>query len=131
MRTSEVLKLGGLYTRKELKKKFKIRDSTINTGIFQPKDHESIWLFVTENKTPDRTQYEDLFDGEVLRIESQPSGRKDKFLIEHEQRGLEILLFYRKSKFENEGYAFRYEGRFRYQDHRGTHPAQFHFIRIP
>lgn len=131
MRTSELLKLGEVYTREELKKKFGIKDATINTGIFRPKDHESVWLFVTEKKTPDRTQYEDSYDGETLRIESQPSGRKDKLLIGHEQRGLEILLSYRKSKSEHDGYAFRYEGRFKYADHRGTHPAQFHFTRIP
>ncbi len=40
---------------------------TVNTGIFQPQGHDSVWLFVTEHKTPDRTQYVDHLEGDVLR----------------------------------------------------------------
>ena len=50
---------------------FTIKDATINTGIFQPKGHDSVWLFVTEQKTPDRTQYVDRLDGDELRWEGQ------------------------------------------------------------
>lgn len=131
MKTSDSLKVGELYTREALKQEFRIKDATIYTGIFQPKGHDSVWLFVTEEKTPDRTQYQDRLDGDDLYIEGQESGRKDKLLIEHENGGLEIVLFFRKTRFEHDGAAFRYEGRFRYQGHRGTRPAKFHFRRIP
>ena len=48
MLTSEHLVVGNIYSRNELKAKFEIKDSTINTGIFRPKCHDSIWLFMTE-----------------------------------------------------------------------------------
>lgn len=130
MLTSNFLHLGNTYTRRELMDRFDIKDSTINNGIFRPKNHESIWLFVTKEKTPDRTQYSDLLDGDDLYMEGQASGRTDARLIQHEADGLEVILFYRAHKSENDGYGFRYEGRFSYVDHRGTQPARFHFRRI-
>ena len=130
MLTSKHLVVGNLYTRHELMGMFDIKDATINTGIFQPKDHESIWLFVTKDKTPDRTQYSDILDGDDLYIDGQNSGRTDAKLIHHERDGLEVILFYRRRKDENPEYAFHYEGRFKYIGHRGLQPAQFHFRRI-
>lgn len=125
MKTSESLDVGGVYTRKELMAQFGITDATINTGIFQPSGHESVWLFVTEKKTPDRTQYEDMLDGDVLDWDSQPSGRKDHLIIEHKERGVELLLFYRKKKYEFAGAGFRFEGAFNYGSHSGQGPAHF------
>lgn len=104
---------------------FDIRDATINTGIFRPKGHDSVWLFVTENKTPDRTQYHDLLDNDVLHWDGQTMGRTDHWIVGHEDQGLEVLLFYRKSKTEHPGAGFRYEGPFEYVDHKGSHPTRF------
>jgi hypothetical protein len=78
MRTSDQLTLGRVYTRADLMSQFGIKDATINTGIFQPQGHDSVWLFLTEQKTSDRTQYEDRLDGDELRWEGQTEGRKDK-----------------------------------------------------
>jgi hypothetical protein len=64
--TSEVLETGQVYSRPELESKFGILDPALDTGVFQPKGHESVWMFVTEKKTPDKTQYADLLDGDVL-----------------------------------------------------------------
>ncbi len=64
MKTSDSLVDGAIYTRNELREMFGIRDATINTGTFRPKGHDSVWLFVTENKTPDRTQYHDMLDND-------------------------------------------------------------------
>ncbi len=125
MKSSEHLTAGAVYTRKELMAQFGITDSTINTGIFQPSGHDSVWLFVTEKKTPDRTQYEDRLDGDVLDWDSQPSGRKDNLIIEHKERGLELLLFYRKEKYEFAGAGFRFEGPFDYVSRSGEGPAHF------
>jgi putative restriction endonuclease len=129
MITSEQLKYGNLYTREDLSRMFGITDATIKTGIFRPKGHDSIWLFVTKEKTPDRTQYNDDLRGDDLFMEGQTRGRKDRLLIEHEDRGLELVLFYRKTRFEHPGAAFRYEGRFKYIDHTGSNPARFHLKR--
>jgi hypothetical protein len=129
MKTSDSLTVGSVYTRKELKAKFKITDATINTGIFKPSGHDSVWLFVTEEKQSDRTQYNDLLEGDVLEWDSQPGGRKDDLIIEHKDKGLELLLFYRKKKYEFEGAGFRFEGPFDYLEHSGEGPAHFRLLR--
>ena len=125
MYTSRELRKGELYSREDLRQKFDITDATINTGIFQPSGHDSIWLFVTEKKTPDRTQYADRLDGDFLYWDGQTSGRKDQIIIEHEDLGLELLLFYRISKYEHPGAAFRYEGNFCYVSHSAAEPTHF------
>jgi hypothetical protein len=82
MKTSDHLEIGRVYTREELRTLFDIRDATINTGTFRPKGHDSVWLFVTENKTPDRTQYRDRLDGDDLYMEGQTARRTDPWIIE-------------------------------------------------
>ncbi|MBO0791712.1 MAG: HNH endonuclease [Ktedonobacteraceae bacterium] len=125
MFTSEHLVEGNIYTRRELQDKFSIRDATIRNGVFKPVTYQSIWLFVTENKTPDRPQLHDYLDGDTLRWDGQPEGRTDKLVIEHEANGLELLVFYRKHKNAFPHYGFRYEGRFRYVSHEGSYPTHF------
>lgn len=71
IQTSDSLIVGQVYTRNDLKKLFNITDATINTGIFQPKNHASIWLFITEDKTTDRTQYHDLLEEDTLSMQGQ------------------------------------------------------------
>ncbi|GCE12080.1 HNH endonuclease [Tengunoibacter tsumagoiensis] len=126
MFTSAQLTEGNLYSRNDLSTIFAITDATINTGIFQPKGTQSIWLFITEEKAKDRPQLVDLLVGDTLYWDGQPQGGKDALIIEHKKRGLEILVFYRKRKDEYlPGYKFKYEGRFSYQSHSGVHPTQF------
>lgn len=128
-RASERLIVGQVYTREELREAFAIQDATLNTGIFQPRDSDSIWLFVTENKTPDRTQYRDRLDGDMLEWDSQASGRKDHLIIQHRQLDLEILVFYRTEKYQYPRAGFRYEGPFHYRSHSGQKPAHFVLVR--
>jgi putative restriction endonuclease len=130
MRTSDHLEFGKVYTRQNLREKFKINDATIDTGIFRPKDHTSIWLFITQQKSRDMTQYNDRLEGDDLYIDGQSAGLKDKTLIEHEKNGDEILLFFRRAKTEHPEGGFRYEGRFQYLSHTGMKPAHFHFRRV-
>jgi putative restriction endonuclease len=129
MQTSSQLMAGNTYSREELAHKFGIKDATLFTGIFKPRDHESIWLFVTKEKTADRTQYSDDLTEDDLYIEGQKSGRKDKLLAEHIESDLEVLLFYRKSRTEFPQAAFTYEGLFYYVDHMAGPRARFHFRR--
>jgi len=124
-RTSEVLTIGEVYTRVRLREMFDISDATINTGVFRPKGHGSVWLFVTESKTPDRTQYRDRLEDDVLHWQGQSSGRTDALIREHRQRGLKLLLFYRQFKYEFPGAGFRYEGQFDYVSDEGEKPASF------
>lgn len=127
---SEDLVVGRVYTRKDLAEQFGITDATLNTGVFRPQGSSSVWLFVTEEKTPDRTQYLDHLDGDVLRWQGQMSGRTDDVIIEHDVRGLELLVFYRREKYEHERAGFRYEGPFRYIDHHGAGPTSFVLRRV-
>ena len=129
MRTSDHLTIGKVYSRAHLREMFNITDATINTGIFQPSGHDAVWLFVTENKTPDRTQYEDKLEGDILEWDGQTFGRKDDLIIRHSERGLEVLLFFRREKYEFPDAGFRYEGPFEYVSHEGSNPTHFRLRR--
>lgn len=127
--TLSQLKVGTVYSRKDLREQFGITDATINNGVFEPHGHDSIWLFITESKTSDRTQYIDLLDGDTLSFDGQTEGRTDPALINHEADGRKVLLFYRKRKDEFPGYGFRFEGAFAYVKHDGHRPTHFTFSR--
>lgn len=129
MKTSTELTPGGIYSRDDLIEKFGITDATINNGIFKPKGHESVWLFVTEDKTPDRVQYLDHLDEDVLLMQGQSLGRTDSLIKEHAKRGLELLLFHRAAKYEHAKAAFRYEGPFNYVRSFGNKPKSFVLLR--
>ncbi|MBD8709753.1 HNH endonuclease [Pseudomonas sp. CFBP 13711] len=125
---SELLQEGHVYTRNDLRDLFSITASSINNGIFKPSAFDSVWLFVTEQKTADRTQYDDLLTGDILHMEGQTQGGTDHLLEEHVERGLELLLFYRKNKFEHPGAGFTYKGKFLYQSRSGSLPTSFTLI---
>jgi hypothetical protein len=119
------LEPGQVYTRKDLRKIFGIVDATLNTGVFRPKGTNSIWLFVTKNKTKDRTPYVDRIEGDVLHWQGQLTGRTDKMIINHAEAGDQLLVFYRDNRFEHEGAGFRFEGPFSYVSHSGGQPTNF------
>lgn len=129
-RTSNQLVEGDVYTREDLRQKFSITDATLNTGVFRPKGSLSIWLFVTEEKTADRTQYHDRLAGDSLHWQGQKSGRTDRLIIEHQQNALELLVFFRKRKYEFPGAGFRYLGPFEYVSHSGGGPTDFILRRV-
>src|ERR1051326_7713350 len=130
MYTSASLVEGHVYTREALQKQFQITDQTLFTGIFRPAGHDSIWLFITEQKSADHTQYIDRLDGDMLSWQGQTKGLKDQLIIDHKAKGLELLVFYRKAKYEFPGAGFRYEGRFAYISHSGSRPTSFRLERI-
>lgn len=130
MQSSESLIPGQVYTRADLKAKFGILDATINNGLFKPADHNSVWLFVTKEKTSDRVQYRDSLDGDILTMDGQNSGRTDRLIADHVSLGLELLLFYRDTKTQFPGAGFVYEGKFAYVEHTGALPASFKLERV-
>lgn len=125
MNTSFYLNLLSYYSRKDLKEKFGIIDSTINNGIFKPKEHSSVWIFITKHKTPDRTPYYDDFDGETLIFEGQTKGKTDWLIINHIDQRNELITFYREKKDERPDYSFKYLGRFQYINHSNDKPKRF------
>jgi hypothetical protein len=128
--SSEHLRPGSVYTRKGLAKQFAIGDATINTGVFRPQGHASVWLFVTRNKPPNRPQYQDRLVGETLYWQGQTSGRTDRMIIDHKVAGLELLVFYRDDPNQFADAGFRYEGVFEYAQHTGSRPTSFVLRRI-
>ncbi|WP_250513322.1 HNH endonuclease [Caballeronia sp. INDeC2] len=124
-RLSDLLVAESVYTREQLKDVLQTQDATINTGVFRPAGFDSVLLFVTETKTPDRVQYVDKLEGDILHWQGQNAGRTDSLIVEHRARGLELLLFYRTKKYEHPGAGFKYEGPFEYVSHRGSLPASY------
>ena len=108
VKTSKFLKVGEVYTRNELRDGFHIRDAALNNGVFKPKGHTSVWLFITQEKTRDRRPYRDSLLGGTLRMEGQTRGRTDQLIESHRSSDLELLLFYRKNKTEFPNAGFRY-----------------------
>ena len=122
---SEALQTGEIYSRDDLKRRFGIVDATINNGVFRPAHTASVLLFVTERKTSDRTQYQDRLADDLLYWQGQSSGRTDPLIVEHQARGLELLVFFRTEKYEHPNAAFRYLGPFEYVSHSGRQPTNF------
>jgi hypothetical protein len=122
---SERLKQGSIYTRKDLSAIYAIKDASLNNGIFRLKEYDSVWLFITEHKTSDRTPYVDSLEGDTLHMQGQRLGRTDALIKDHRLRGLELLVFYRKAKYEHPFAGFRYEGIFNYHSHTGSTPTSF------
>ncbi|MBP2146117.1 5-methylcytosine-specific restriction protein A [Methanofollis sp. W23] len=122
---SEFLDLLKIYSRKDLKKKFDIFDTRIDTGVFPWGDQSSVWLFVTKEKTSGMTGYSDDFDGQILNFDGQMAGRTDINIIHHAEDGNELLVFFRNRKNEYPNSAFRYLGRFQYISHKGERPTRF------
>ena len=108
MKTSEFLTVGDTYSRKELKEQFDTSGWGFETGVLIPNNYDSIWLFVTQTKPADKTQYHDLLRGDILEWDGQMSGRTDNKIINHKLEGNELLLFYRNKKTQYPKYAFCY-----------------------
>jgi putative restriction endonuclease len=130
MKFSDQLVPGHVYSREVLREMLHTVDATINNGVFRPAGYTSVLLFVTKYKTPDRTQYKDRLDGNVLHWEGQTSGRSDSLVETHRSTGLELLLFFREDKRQYPKAGFSYIGEFAYRSHAGSKPASFILDRL-
>lgn len=130
--TASSLVEGAVYTRNELSEAFQITAAGIRNGHFHPKWHDSVWLFLTEEKEPDRTQYVDRLQGVDLVTDGQTKRKTDHLIIDHRALGLDLLVFYRKSKHQYPHYGFRFVGEFEYVSHetRESVPTRFHLRRV-
>ncbi|KQN98140.1 MULTISPECIES: HNH endonuclease [Stenotrophomonas] len=129
MKSSQKLEIGKVYTRDQLRALFGITDATLNNGIFPHKGYQSVWLFVTEDKTADRTQYHDHLDGDTLTMQGQTMGRTDHYILHHQAHGNELILFHRMRKYQYPGAGFVYQGPFEYVSHSGGGPTTFQLVR--
>lgn len=124
-RNEATLIRGNIYARNNLREMFEISDATLNNGVFHFKERREVWLFITENKSADREQYVDKLVGDILYWQGQRMGRTDLLIIDHKRAGDNLLVFYRRAKYEFEGAGFRYEGVFNYVSHSGSRPTNF------
>ena len=122
---SAKLKVGEIYSRKSLREIFPTSDATLNTGVFRPKNYFSVWLFVTRKKAPNQPKYVDYLSGQTLHWQGQTSGKSDQMIIEHRNRDLELLLFYREEPKQYANSGFRYVGPVEYMSHNPGHPSSF------
>lgn len=130
MRASDRLTNNQVYSREELQTLFDNHDATINNGVFPLKGYDSIFLFITEHKPNDRSQFVDRLDGDILYWQGQSKGRTDRLIINHKLDGIELLVFYRERVKQYEHAGFRYEGPFEYISHHGQHPTSFVLYRV-
>jgi hypothetical protein len=122
---SAKLKVGEVYSRKSLRDIFPTSDATLNTGVFRPKNHSSVWLFVTRKKAANQPKYADQLAGKTLHWQGQTSGKSDLMIVEHKNRDLELLLFYREEPKQYSDSGFRYFGPVEYVSHNPGHPSSF------
>jgi len=127
---SEKLAVGNVYTRAQLREIFNTNDANINNGVFPLKGYQSVVLFITENKTPDRTQFIDKLDGDVLYWQGQALSRSDQRILNPQADGVELLVFYRLSRNQYPGAGFVFEGQFEYVTHQGSKPTDFTLRRV-
>lgn len=130
MFVSSLIREGEIYTMKQLVELLGYQEAAFYRGVFTPKKFHSILLFVTEIKTNDKPQYDDLLIGHELNWDGEAEGRSDNRIINHVKNGDEILLFYRKHKTFYLNYGFRFEGRFAYVSHKSQRPTHFIFHKI-
>ncbi len=114
MRSSDFLTVGEIYSRARLGEIFGINPVSFQRGVFKLRDHESVWLFVTEEAGEGQMQREDALQGDVLRWGGVGGGRSEALVLEHAARGLELILFHRLNDRQYRGRGFCYEGRFVY-----------------
>lgn len=121
----EILR-GSEYTRPQLAQIWGFKSfQAISRGIVTPAKTPYIILFITKEKQACLTQYKDVFKAGVLDIEGETNHTADQRLVQAEQRGDEIHLFYR----ERHHMPFTYKGRVHVADYRlfGDRPSRFRF----
>ncbi len=123
----EQIRVGERYTRPQLADLWAYEGyEAISRGIVTPGATRFIILFITREKQACHPQYEDIFDGGILRMQGETSHAADRRLVEAEVNGDEIHLFYR----DRHHTPFIYEGRLRLQSHQmmTEQPSRFTFV---
>lgn len=123
---SQYLTEGQDYTRAELRQAVGTSDSTLDSIVFRPSGYNSVWLFITQAPV---VGHSNTYDNDTFVWSGQLSRHNDQLIITHESRGLELLVFFRESATQYTGAAFRYLGRYEYQNHSETQPTVFTLAR--
>ncbi len=123
----ENVKIGKEYTRPQLAELWGYKSyQALAKGIVTPAETPYIILFITEEKQPHLTQYQDSIDNNILSIEGEVGHTSDQRLIDAEQNLDKIHLFYRKRHHM----PFIYYGRIHllYYEINTAEPSRFNFL---
>ena len=84
------------YSRQEIAEELGVKSQhALWRGVFTPKGNRLIFLFVTREKQRSQTQYQDNVFGSTLVWEGEKKHRSDQRIVEAEQKGDQIILFFR------------------------------------
>jgi 5-methylcytosine-specific restriction enzyme A len=122
----EHIQLGGRYTRPALAAMWGYTSyEAISRGAVTPARTPFIILFITKEKQPFLTQYNDALLGDRLVIEGETSHTADARIVAARAKGDEIHLFYRERHHQE----FEYKGQVYLVDHevRIDRPSHFEF----
>ena len=101
--------------------------AAIGKGVVTPAGQSVIVLFITKDKQETLPQYQDAFDGDVLRMEGEDRHRSDERLINADENGDDVHLFYR----ERHHAPFTYQGKIVLEsfERSNARPSRFVFRR--
>ncbi len=126
----EKVTLGGSYDRPTLAALWGYKTwRAIGKGIFTPASQNLIVIFITKEKQEALPQYEDILDGDFLRMEGEESHRSDDRLIRAHADGDEVHLFYRERHHSH----FTYRGQVKLEsfERASSQPSRFMFRLAP
>jgi hypothetical protein len=118
------VRVGSLYTRDQLATVWGYASfHALARGVVTPAGDNKVILFVTENKSADRTPYRDRLRGSVLEWEGPTDHFAEDRMLGAPQNGTEIHLFYREEQRD----PFEYLGQCRVVDceRHSTRPSSF------
>lgn len=123
------MKIGEIYSRINLKENFNFKIYHPYSGIYHHKENDSLWLFVTEMKSENQTNYKDKLDGDILEWQGQEN--QDFYnirVINHKKDGRKVHLLYREREKEYKNSAFRYEGEFTILSHKRNNTNNYNLV---
>ena len=83
------------YSRQEIAEALGVQRKAIERGVFTPKGHKSIYLFVTREKQRSQTQYKDRILNDILIWEGERMHGNDQRIVNAASRHDKIYLFFR------------------------------------
>jgi hypothetical protein len=120
------IKNGSEWDRPNLAKLWGYRSfHAIAKGAVTPRGDNKVVLFITHDKQSSATQYEDLLEGNTLKIQGETGHVADDRILNADKAGDEIHLFYR----DRHHMPFTYHGRLRLTKHtiHSNEPSRFVF----
>lgn len=102
------IKIGQVYSRRQLTELWNYAGvQALQRGVVTPRDDKKIILFVTQDKPRSATPYHDHLSGNLLEWDGPNDHFAEQRMLDTDQTGDEIHLFYRQTSRE----SFTYYGK--------------------